>query len=506
MSKYPSIPDPGSNDQGLQATVRALRQAVNLLTGAAGDSSTKAVTHEGVKSSVDYAINKVFKPDLQTLDGAIAEANIARAAAFAELDKALSELANGQSSSTLQGQINNIGVATDNAAAAIVDERAARINSDDALAGQITALTATVNNNTAAIVNESVVRSQQDNSIAATVSTLTSTANRAVSYIQGTQPTGGQLKVGDLWVNTSQGNSLFRWNGSTWDNVDNNAIAQNSAAITNEQTARTTAVSALANTVSTLTTRVDNNTSSISTQASSLNGVLAQYTITGTINGQTGKFSFGGVQKADGSVSFGAEIQGSLVVTGSITGDKVGANQINGTHVQAQSLDASKIVAGSLTSDSGVFGLASVRALNLEDNAVTVPLVQYFSRTSAVNNTTITLYNGSLTINTTGLNGKLIPVFCFIVLALDTSVSGVPSSNPQGFLYMNGQPVMSSGVTMSGSSGLYTLPLSGVIYMFGNGGTISCPILLQYNGGVAGGANQGLGISGGVLYAQAGRR
>ena len=43
------------------------------------------------------------------------------------------------------------------------------------------------------------------------------TANSKIStYYQTTQPTGGTYAVGDLWVDTDDGNRVYRYNGTTW--------------------------------------------------------------------------------------------------------------------------------------------------------------------------------------------------------------------------------------------------------------------------------------------------
>jgi hypothetical protein len=76
--------------------------------------------------------------------------------------------------------------------------------------------------------------SVQDTSIAAAQSAATAAQTTADGknkiYRQGTTPTG-TFSVGDLWFNTSNDNSISRWDGSTWvaNTLGNNALASISA-------------------------------------------------------------------------------------------------------------------------------------------------------------------------------------------------------------------------------------------------------------------------------------
>jgi hypothetical protein len=76
--------------------------------------------------------------------------------------------------------------------------------------------------------------SVQDTSIAAAQSAATAAQTTADGknkiYRQGTTPTG-TFSVGDLWFNTSNDNSISRWDGSSWvaNTLGNNALASISA-------------------------------------------------------------------------------------------------------------------------------------------------------------------------------------------------------------------------------------------------------------------------------------
>lgn len=454
-TRFPAIPPPGGSQGGLIKTVDTLKQAVELLTGQAGDSTTTAATI----SAIADVVRKTVAND-STIKDVIDEANRARAEAFLELQEALTDLAqlNGEEHEELVGQITSLGVRVDDNQAAIFDAEVARVTADDALAGAISSLTTTVNSNTAAITSESVARSEADASIAATVSTLTSTANRAVTHAQPSAPSSN-LKVGDLWMDTDAGNKLYRWDGSAWQPVDNTDIAQNAAAITNEATARATADSSLATAISTVSSRVDNNSSSISVQQSSINGISAQFSVTGNINGVTGKFSFGGVRKLDGTVSYVAEIQGNLIVDGSIVGDKVAANTITGNKIAAGTVAAANMVA-----NNAFINDLSIQSLKLGDNAVTVPV--YATSGTAVGGTGMqNLCYAAFNIDTTGLGGK--PLYLFIDYTWSQNTQ--PSTAWAANLICNGTVLR----TIGGLFQQVQMQLTGVYPFIANGGMMS---------------------------------
>jgi hypothetical protein len=45
------------------------------------------------------------------------------------------------------------------------------------------------------------------------------------SWYQDTAPVGSEIGYGDLWIQTSNGNRLYRWNGATWVDIQDSAIA-----------------------------------------------------------------------------------------------------------------------------------------------------------------------------------------------------------------------------------------------------------------------------------------
>lgn len=62
----------------------------------------------------------------------------------------------------------------------------------------------------------------------------------AKTYYASTAPTTN-LQTGDLWIDTGNGNKLFRWSGSAWTAADDARIAANEVAISTESDTRATA-------------------------------------------------------------------------------------------------------------------------------------------------------------------------------------------------------------------------------------------------------------------------
>lgn len=155
--------------------------------------------------------------------------------------------------------------------------------------------------------------SVQDTAIAAAQSAATAAQTTADGknkiYRQGTTPTG-TFSVGDLWFNTSNDNSISRWDGSTWvaNTLGNNALASISAS---KITAGTIDASVI--TVSNL------DAGNIST------GTLAAARI------------------AAGS------LDASKITAGTITASQIATGTITATQIAAGTITVDKLSAGTLT-------------------------------------------------------------------------------------------------------------------------------------------------------------
>jgi hypothetical protein len=73
---------------------------------------------------------------------------------------------------------------------------------------------------------------------------------KAKTYVQDEQPTGGAYNVGDLWIDTNDGNKLYRYSGTAWVSAQDTAIstAQSTANGKNKVFYSTSAPGSTANT------------------------------------------------------------------------------------------------------------------------------------------------------------------------------------------------------------------------------------------------------------------
>ena len=106
-------------------------------------------------------------------------------------------------------------------------------------------------------------------------------------FSQTTPPVNdGTLIVNDLWIDTDDGNKLYQWNGSSWVNISDGRIDANTASINSEAIARANQDSALASQINTVSTTVDGNTATISSQQTSINGLEARAFLKLDVNGK----------------------------------------------------------------------------------------------------------------------------------------------------------------------------------------------------------------------------
>ncbi len=73
---------------------------------------------------------------------------------------------------------------------------------------------------------------------------------KAKTYVQDDEPTGGAYNIGDLWIDTNDGNKLYRYSGSAWVSAQDGAIstAQSTANGKNKVYYNTSAPGSTANT------------------------------------------------------------------------------------------------------------------------------------------------------------------------------------------------------------------------------------------------------------------
>jgi hypothetical protein len=135
-----------------------------------------------------------------------------------------------------------------------------------ALQRSLSEINAELNGLNAAIRVEQLARIDGDEALSQQIQQIIATGDGSNStYLQADPPTAPPytLNVGDLWFDSDDNFMLHRWSGSTWAPVDDQRILANTAAISNEQTARITADEALATDITALTSVVNSNYSTL---------------------------------------------------------------------------------------------------------------------------------------------------------------------------------------------------------------------------------------------------
>ena len=316
--RLPAIPTPDANN--LLLSVQALKQAVEMLSGQVGGTGPGSVLFDLVSkasaagarpttggggggigglitdiNSLTTLINTLIGQARQEFNNTIAEAQQAASEAVADLNIAFGELSSligsqGVTITSLQSQTNNnaagitdeiaarttadtalsgrittLSAKVDDNTAAIVTESVTRATADTALSGQLTTLTATVDGNSAAISAEAVTRAAADSALSATLTNVSAVASRQRVFAQTSVPTA--QAVGDIWIDTANGNLIKYWDGSQWLARDDARVAVNAANISNEVIARANADSALTTQINALTSTVSGNTAAINNEA-----------------------------------------------------------------------------------------------------------------------------------------------------------------------------------------------------------------------------------------------
>lgn len=298
-------------------------------------------------------------------------------------------------------QITTLAAETDGNFAAVQTTLNAQSSELAAQASAITALGVEVDDNAAAILSEQTARATADGALASQITSVVATTNSKNSvFVQSTAPIA--KAVNDLWINTSDGNRLMRWNGSSWVPADDGRVAQSLALINSETTARANADSALASDLTTVATVLNGNVATVQQHAQSINGIEAQWTIKTDVNGHVagiglmndGKSSSFVVNATDfvvarpgyadrvpfqinssgiffnGTVSFANDagkldgVAGSTVVANAAAGASAGSAIGYWVRPNTTLIDGNKIYTGD----------AYVDTLQIKGNAVTVPV------------------------------------------------------------------------------------------------------------------------------------
>lgn len=304
-------------------------------------------------------------------------------------------------------------------------------------ASSITALQTTVGDSTAGLVRDvgslTTTVGNSSSGLVRDVSTLQSTTAQQRIFRQGTQPSTATAdrKIGDLWFDTSNGNTPYYWNGSGWvANPDNTRAT--TAALSSESSARTTADSAVARSVVTASAgtgrvytsdpgtasrlngdvwiRVEENftpyvwfnntwnnnssgqftqyvgqiasvTQAASAAQNTANGLSYDWRVQGTIDGQpAGSIRLAGarrINQANGQtetvsrlvIDANAEINGSLLVNGSVGNNQLANSAVTTGKLADTAVTTSKITDEAIT--TAKLGAGSITSVKLADGSVT---------------------------------------------------------------------------------------------------------------------------------------
>ena len=259
------------------------------------------------------------------------------------------------------------------------------------------------------------------------------------------------------------------------------SVGSNSGSIATIDTtlaAQATTNSATASTLSTLTTDVSGNTASISTLTTSVNGISVQYTITGTINGMTGTFTFEGVEKADGSVSYTALIDGGLVVSGTITSAALVTGIINvGTLIANNIIDSGHLITDTATEIATASGSSGtlVIASSTSPGTYTTSALATLTYTAVTGNLIVTAsFDCSISIGTVAVGEFKI----FIQIYLDGSlvrsseIAPIALSTSGGGTFVTGGEYATANVTelIQTTAGSHTITIKGAYLSTVTGG------------------------------------
>ena len=157
-----------------------------------------------------------------------------------------------EADSTIVNQVNLLFAQVDDANALILQEQTVRASDDEALASRIDTTQAQTEDNIAAITTEATARANADEALATTVQSLVASTSQIFRSLTAPNPTQVTINVNDLWVDTSNDNRMYQWDGSAWLDAQDGGIAGAFAAIQSEQEARVNSDGALTSTISTL--------------------------------------------------------------------------------------------------------------------------------------------------------------------------------------------------------------------------------------------------------------
>lgn len=239
-----------TSDSAIASDITTLTATV---TGNDTAQSAAITSEQTARANADSAI----AANITNLSATVTSGDAANAAALVVTNAAITaeQTARATGDSAIATDVTSLaatvtsGDATNAAAivvaeAAITSEQTARATADTALASDITTLTSSINGVSASVTTEASTRASADsalltsvNSVIASAATAQATADGKIdTFYQTSAPSSAS--VGDLWFDTDDGNTLYRYSGSAWVVATDSDLA---TAISNAATAQSTA-------------------------------------------------------------------------------------------------------------------------------------------------------------------------------------------------------------------------------------------------------------------------
>lgn len=290
------------------------------------------------------------------------------------------------------GSAWSVRTVVDPIAALVAQETSARISDVEAEANRIDTVEARLT--AGGDVYESIVTAQ------------TTATSKSATFTQSATPTA--TKVGDLWVDTGNGNILKRWNGSSWVLADDARIGTTASQVTTLQSTvngHGDDIAALEISASTFASDIGDLEAQYTVKVD-LSGYVSGFGLASTLNNATpyseftivaDKFSIAPVatshSAADGSPFFhltsptsiggvsvpaGTYMKAAYIHDATITNAKIAAlavddakiASLSAAKITAGTLDAARIGAGSITADK--ISVTSLSAVSTSTGALTV--------------------------------------------------------------------------------------------------------------------------------------
>lgn len=199
----PAVPPPTPSIAGLMATVSALKQSMDVLSGQAG--ATGAAVQAG---QLQTAVSSLGKPG--NTSGSLGA--ILLDSAVKDLHKIFNTELN-TTKDALTATLVDLTSTVNNNTAAISSEATTRANADSSLSASITSLTSTVNGNTASISTESATRASADSTLSGQITTAqaqldTATATGNMQLIAVASPQSGVAAEFSVNVRANNGSAF----------------------------------------------------------------------------------------------------------------------------------------------------------------------------------------------------------------------------------------------------------------------------------------------------------